>query len=328
MMQQAKSGWQRLVAFQQQRFQLWIGRRIPPSSVVTLNQKRLFIFPTRTGFFFLLCLFVMLITAINYQNNMSFALTFLLANLFVISVLHTYANLAGLTLRAINTEPVFPGQLAEFEIQLEARSKRGHLTLCVGWPESGLQLSSVQAGEQQRLTLYHKVGGRGWFRPPRLLVESTYPLGLLRCWTWIDLDIRAMVYPNPIVSPPVGGLQAETPDGAAEPIDGDDDFFGFRAYRAGDSLRRVHWKGLAKTQQLQTRLHNAYASRSVWLDWDMFPQADVERKLSYLCYWVLQLEQRNEEYGLRIPGVTVAPDVGLVHRDRVLQALALYGEEA
>lgn len=82
------------------RFQEWVNRRIPPARSVTLDQKRIFIFPSRVGFFFGLTLVLMLLLSINYQNNMGYAVTFLLATLFVIAVLHTYANLSGLTIHA------------------------------------------------------------------------------------------------------------------------------------------------------------------------------------------------------------------------------------
>ena len=67
------------------RFREWVNRRIPPARAVTLDQRRIFIFPSRVGFFFGFCLLVMLLTAINFENNMSYALTFLLATLFVIA---------------------------------------------------------------------------------------------------------------------------------------------------------------------------------------------------------------------------------------------------
>ena len=67
-----------------QRFRAWINRRIPPSRTVTLDQKRLFIFPSGVGFFFGLCLLVMLLASINFQSNLSYGLTFLLTTLFVL----------------------------------------------------------------------------------------------------------------------------------------------------------------------------------------------------------------------------------------------------
>ena len=310
-----------------QRFAQWVNRRIPPARAVTLDQKRIFIFPSRTGLFFAVCLLVMLITAINYQNNMSFALTFLLATLFVVGVLHTYANLSGLTIRALRASPAFPGQQSEFSVQLERGRQRDHYSLHLKWPDSSDAWVNLTDQDMVQVHLHLPVGQRGWYSPGRLLLESTYPLGLLRCWTWIDLDLCAMVYPQPLACPELPGLATDQPDGAAIPIAGSDDFYGFRDYREGDSLRQIHWKGLARGQGVQTKQYGAYADRCVWLDWEMFAGMGTERRLSHLCYWALHFESRDEAYGLRLPGLVLEPGIGERHRDRVLQALALYGLE-
>jgi uncharacterized protein (DUF58 family) len=309
------------------RFQLWVNRRIPPARAVTLDQKRIFIFPSRVGFFFGLTLVLMLLTAINYQNNMSYALTFLLATLFIVATLHTYANLSGLTIRALRARPAFPGQQSEFEVQIERGKQREHFALRLKWPESTEGLVNLVDKDRIQVQLHTAVGRRGWFSPGRLLLESTYPLGLLRCWTWVDLDLYAMVYPQPLACAEQPGLATDRPDGAAVPIAGSDDFHGFRDYRDGDSLRQIHWKGLAKGQGVQSKQYGAYADRSVWLEWDMFPGRGIEQRLSYICYWALEYDRRNEEYGLRLPGTVIAPAVGEKHRDEVLKALALYGVE-
>jgi uncharacterized protein (DUF58 family) len=308
-------------------FEQWVNRRIPPARAVTLNQKRIFIFPSRVGLFFGLSLTLMLLTAINYQNNMSYALTFLLATLFIVATLHTYANLSGLTIRALRARPAFPGQQSEFEVQIERGKQRDHFALHLKWPESTEGLVNLVDKDRVQVRLHTAVGRRGWYSPGRLLLESTYPLGLLRCWTWVDLDLYAMVYPRPLACAEVPGLATDRPDGAAVPIAGSDDFHGFRDYRRGDSLRQIHWKGLAKGQGVLSKQYGAYADRSVWLDWELFPGLGVEQRLSQLCYWALEFDRRNEEYGLRIPGAVIAPDTGEKHRDEVLKALALYGIE-
>jgi len=307
------------------RFQRWVSKRIPPARSVTLTQKRIFIFPSKAGFFFAACLFVMLIAAINYQNNMSFALTFLLATLFIITVLHTFANLSGLTIHAVHAQPAFPGHQTEFEILLEKTKKRNHFALLLKWPESTEVLVNLVDEDSKRLSLHTAVGERGWYNPGRLLVESSYPLGLLRCWTWIDLDLHALVYPRPIPCAALPGLATDRPDGSAVLIAGNDDFYGFADYQIGDSLKRVHWKGFAKGQNLQTKQYGAYADRSVWLDWDALPGVGGELRLSHLCYWALEYDSQNIEYGLRLPGITITPGVGNKHKVNVLKYLALHG---
>jgi uncharacterized protein (DUF58 family) len=292
---------------------------------VTLDQRRIFIFPTRVGFLFLVTLLVMLIAAINYQNNMGFALTFLLANLFVIAVLHTFSNLSGLTIHAVRASPVFAGQQAEFEIMLSAGGDRQYFALHLQWPGADGVTVNVVDGDELHTRLYARAEKRGWFNPGRLLVETVYPLGLLRAWTWVDLEIRALVYPKPVASGSLPRVATEVPDGSSIPIPGTDDFYGLRDYQRGDSLRHVFWKSFAKGLPLQSKLYTAYADRSVWLDWDMFAGAPAEERLSQLCFWVLEFDRSNQEYGLRLPGVVIQPASGENHRAKVLRHLALWG---
>lgn len=306
------------------RFSAWVGRRIPPARSVTLDQKRIFILPSRVGVFFSLCLLVMLLTAINYQNNLGYALTFLLTTLFIVGILHTYANLAGLGLHALRARPAYPGQRTEFDLRLE-RGGRARYSLRLGWPGSGEQVVDLVEEDSEVLRVHCQVGERGWYHPGRLRVESNYPLGLLRCWTSVDLDLRALVYPRPEPSRVFPARSGGLPDGAALPVPGDDDFYGFRDYRPGDSLRGVHWKGHAKGQDLQVKQYAAYAGRSAWLDWDAYPGLPTERRLSHLCYWALECERRRRDFGLLLPGREISPGRGEEHLETVLTALALHG---
>lgn len=293
----------------------------------------------------------MLIAAINYQNNMSYALTFLLANLFVVAVLHSYANLSGLKITALAADDAFAGQRSGFHFRFSAGNKRGHHALLVGWPEtvnsaqerrkrwrprflrtlfSAPQMLAIEeidldGGTTFDLTLHVPAGSRGWYRPGRLRIESTFPIGLLRCWTWVDLDQRALVYPKPLNSAEPAGAAGDAQDGRWLCDTGDDEFFGIRDYRDGDNPRRVYWKGLARGQSLQTKEYATAIADARWLDWEQFAGLDQERRLSALCYWVLEYHRRELEFGLRIPGVELPAASGDRQRDSALRALAVFG---
>ena len=171
------------------------------------------------------------------------------------------------------------------------------------------------------------MGERGWYRPGRVRIESVYPLGLLRCWTWVDLDLRAVVYPSPRSHAEPVTATGEASDGAQLGSSGDEEFYGLRDYREGDSPRRVYWKGLARGQDLQSKDFAAPVSDQRWLDWDEFQGLSVEARLSALAFWVLEYARREFTFGLRLPGTEIAPDSGDGHRERALRALALYGVE-
>ena len=152
-----------------------------------------------------------------------------------------------------------------------------------------------------------------------------YPLGLLRCWTWVDLNFCAVVYPQPVRVAEPAAAGSNGADGGQLGGSGDDEFFGLRDYRDGDSPRRVFWKGVARGQEVQSKEFAAAISDQRWLDWDDFPGLGTEPRLSALAYWVLQYDERELEYGLRVPGVELAPARGERQRERAMRALALYG---
>jgi len=290
-----------------------------------LRHRNVFILPTRAGFAFAALLVLMLLGAINYQNSLVFGLTFLLASMATVAIAHTYRNLAGLTVEGLDAPPVFAGEHALFGIHVERPAGRGYPALVLGWPGEVPTVLDLLAHTSETVRLPHLAERRGWLRPRRLRIETTYPLGLLRAWTWLDLGVRCVVYPRPIDDDvpwsPVdaGGERGETLG------DGHDDFLGMRAYRPGDSLRQIAWKHFARDGELMVKTFGAHAERRTWLDWDALPGADAELRLSRLAGGAVRLERRGELYGLRLPGRILAPDHGRPHRDAVLRALALFG---
>src|SRR2546423_14852974 len=95
----------------------WIFRAAAPEAPpVTLVQRRIFILPTRQGYVFALTLLVMLVASINYQLSLGFILTFLLASMAGVAMLHTWRNLAHLKLRPGRCDPVFAGDGGHFSI--------------------------------------------------------------------------------------------------------------------------------------------------------------------------------------------------------------------
>lgn len=305
------------------RFFRWVRRRIPTARAVTLDLRRIFIFPSRAGLWFAALLLVMLLAAINYQNNMAFALVFLLASVFVVAILHTFANLSGLTITAVRALPAFAGERIEFEVLVARNSPREYYDVVFSWGPSATESVSLRDTSEALIKLHLPAQQRGRFTPSRLLIETFYPLGLLRAWTWVSLDINALVYPRPVASKLRRTQIHDSEVGDVCAAMGSDDFQDFKTYQPGDSLKHVFWKSYAKEQQLQTKHYQSYAEQRIWLEWDHF-SGDVERRLSQMCYWVLNLDKSNDEYGVRLPGVEIKPASGEFHKACVLEVLALY----
>lgn len=317
------------MALFKQRWQRWLQRRIPPASSVLLTQRRIFIIPTRIGAAYGLALFLMLMAGVNYQNSPAYGLTFLLAAVFIVAILHTYRNLASLTLHAAGGSPVFVGEQATLRVRLSSNG-RAHQSIALGWPPQALQQYDVAANDMSECELTVPALRRGWLRPGRLRVESRFPLGILVAWSLVDLDQALLVYPRPIPGElplAAGAREDDDEDQGARVLGmGADDYQGLKAYQPGDSKRRLHWKAYSRGHGLLVKDFAALAGRDLWLDFSELA-GDNEMRLSLLCHWVLALSERQQSFALRMPGVKLGPDSGETHREACLRALALFGDE-
>lgn len=296
---------------------------------VTLDRKRVFILPTRHGLMFGLALLLMLIGSINYTLSLGFALTFLLGGMALVSILHTYRNLARLTVRAGKTAPVFAGQLASFSVCLENSGANERLAIGLMREKQLPQFIDLAASSSGCAVLSLPATRRGRLKLGRFTLFSRFPVGLFHAWSRLELnELACLVYPQPDNArlPPLAGVQGRGE--LASVGDGSDDFRGLRPYHPGDSLRHVAWKAMAREQGMLTKQFGGQARPELWLDWSDLGALDTEARLSRLTRWVLDAEEAGLGYGLRIPGATLAPAHGEAHRRACLEALALYDGDA
>lgn len=306
------------------QFGSWLDRRIPPQSRVLLTQRNIFIFPTRTALAYATLLVLLLLGAINYQNSLVYGVAFLLGSLFLVTILHTFRNLSGLTLELLDSRPGFVGDDIEFNLRISRGSGKPRHGIQVGWPEAIKRWVEMQDSEEVSVKLFSQGQQRGWYNPGRLLVETRYPLGLLRAWTWVDLNARALVYPQPVFTPLPELVNGQRDDGELVDIQGSDDFTALRDYQPGDPVKHILWRRYARTDELVLKEYSGFVEPRAWFEFEQ-PSGDVEERLSILTGWVLQAKQRGQEFGLRLPGQVIEPGVGEAHAAAALEALALFG---
>jgi uncharacterized protein (DUF58 family) len=73
---------------------------------------------------------------------------------------------------------------------------------------------------------------------------------------------------------------------------------------------------------LQVREYEPASADDLLLDWVQLAHLEFEARISQLCLWVLQAEQKQRRYGLNIPGTQIAVGTGEAHQRQCLEALA------
>ena len=302
-------------------------RHTVESGPVVLGARRLYILPTRAGLVFALLLLGLLVGAINYGLSLAYLFTFWFAATAVVAMLHTQRNLSGLVVLAETTPAVFAGETARFRLRA---SNAGTLA------RRGIQLehlagqgtpADIPVAGSAFLELPLPQGARGWHRPGRFAIASTWPLGLFRCWSVLELDWGVLVYPRPADTAlplPESDAQDEA-DGTSARREGQE-FAGLRVYQPGDPPRRIAWKAAARGgEHLLSKTYAGSQDRRLWLTWRQAPEADGEARLSRLTRWVLDAHAGGMLYGLKLPGRTLPPNMGEAHLRQCLEALARHG---
>ena len=302
----------------------WIFRaQAPEAAPVTLVQRRIFILPTRQGYYFALTLMLLLVASIQYALQLAFLLTFLLGSMAGVAMLHTWRNLAHLRIRPGRCDNVFAGDIARFMLSVETPA---HARFAIGARRRDGEpvYADVAASEPAVVSIPAAAQKRGALRCGRVEIFTRYPIGLFHAWSYVDFGLGVVVYPRP--DPGAGSPPQHSRSTSQEgiPVPGDEEFNMLRAYRPGDPPKLIAWKALAREQGLLTKDFSAMASAELWLDWADAPGGDVEARLSALTHWVMQAEDFGQGYGLRLPGVAIPPSRGEAHRTRCLEALALF----
>ena len=165
---------------------------------------------------------------------------------------------------------------------------------------------------------------RGRVALERFVVSTSHPFGLFRAWAVVHPTYSAIAWPRPAaraLNPP---LTATDTGGAQSGAIGAEDFAGLRPFQAGDSLRRVAWKAYARGQGLYTKQFAGTDVVSHVFDYESLAGLPAESRLEQLCRWVLDAQERGEAFALRLPGTSIETNVGPAHRERCLNALALF----
>ena len=335
----------------QRRWLAWIVRRHPARSEHAFTQSSTYVLPTRAGWLLGLTLALLLLASINFQLNLGYLLTFWLLAAALASVWQGYRNLRGIRVRVGALEPVFAQQVASLPIVLDAPGQRTRFALGLALHPLAQVLGQTRPaaaaawshtdlapGGSHTVTLTHTAQRRGWQPLPRLQLQSHYPLGVFRLWSYWQPSARLLVYPAP-ESPCPPLQQPDTQDSHAHSAppqahSGQQAQDSVRPYQRGDRLRDIAWKKSAPalatgSGHLVVRSGQAAPPQQLWLEAHATGLTETEAQIARLTAWVLHAHEQGHRWGLRLPsGHTLQPASGAAHLHDCLRALALDGQSA
>ena len=293
------------------------------NAIAILNPRRIYIIPTRWGFLYATMLLALLIGSINYSLSLGYYVTFLLASLGNIAMLHTWRNLVHLQVEVLHAKPVFAGDLAQVTLKISDHKNRTRYNIAANFADNIITQDDIAANASQAFTLALATQKRGWLTLPRIALYTEFPLSLFHAWAYVDNPFQVLVYAKPSDN---NSLQPESIDAGAKGSSnfskGDDDFYGHKTYQLGDSPSRVDWKASSRGLGMLTKQYSGTGQSTLWLDWDA-TEGDAETRISLLSKWVIEANKANQTYGLKLPASRIEPSNSDAYYHQCLRALAL-----
>lgn len=295
----------------------------------TCEQSRVYILPTRYGIAYLVFLFFLFVLANAFEGDIGFALVFFLASFYLVGLVHTHYNLAGLEVSEVKAAGGFAHEPIAVEIRLKnpSRWRRGGLIVAVPGEAVSVDRTEISERSEGKILVTFQAAKRGRHELPRFKIFSVHPVGLFRAWLWVSPAGTYAAYPAPAGSKAWSEAGLNFGDGAAgaKKKRGGEDFHGLRVYQAGDSLKHVHWRAHAKGYPVMTKVFAGEAGGEVAFTWDDVAHlTDIEAKLSQLSLWIIIAKDKRLTFTLKIPGTVIAAAPAAENYHRALEALADY----
>jgi uncharacterized protein (DUF58 family) len=176
-------------------------------------------------------------------------------------------------------------------------------------PDTGVW-TRVPAGGETRLSLSLVPGRRGWHAVPAIVLETRFPFGLLRAWSYWRPASRVLAWPvaeRQAPPLPLSGAQGQATAQRAASSAPDPDPVGVRPWRRGDAAQHILWKKSAQSMagggDPVSREHLPAAAPELHLRWeDAAAVADPEARIARLTAWVREADARGARFALHLPG--------------------------
>ena len=274
-------------------FRHWLSQRFQYNGAKKLKQNDILVFVYKQGFLYLVLILITFIAGINYANNLILGFCFLISAVLCISFYITFKQLHELSVEIVTPEVGRKGKYLNVKVLFKQR-KISPRYLQVKIAD---QIQYVLIDQTaQSIELHVSSDQRGCFILPEIQIFSTYPLGLVRAWTYCYSQNEIWIAPEAVEFKREHQIAKSSGQPDLE------EFRELRIFREGDSLQAVSWKQAARGQGLYIKqFEDQQDSNIIDIDYEKIPALSHEEKLSLMMGLVDQCELEQMQYSLRLP---------------------------
>ena len=192
---------------------------------------------------------------------------------------------------------------------------------------------NLRANKYANMLFSMSLVNRGLYEFDEITFESSFPFGLIKFSTKIRIHDEILIYPK--IAKIIEKSNMQTGIFSASQMNMKtgktfhDEYFGVREWNPGDSLKFIHWKLSAKTQELQVReyLEESFPPVLLILDSYVIKEKDfqaLESAISVIAGFARAFSLKGWRFGVLSENLDIDVGSGHKHYLQILKNLAMY----
>lgn len=273
--------------------------------------------PTKQFFLLLFGIISLFAQAYMHNYNIVYIMMFFLVSVAGTSTYFGMKNLHPLEVAFASQERCFAFEKGVFSVAITNKSDYALYDLDFSYQTQHHKISRLEANQRVHLHFELLAKSRGHEQIDFISVSSLFPLSHEIKSRNFLLNKELLIYPKP------EGVSLFDSLGMHDAAEGDmGDFKALERFEQGESLSRVNWASLAKSETLMKK-EFSYESKqkSLYFDFERLG-GETESRLSQLTLWILECESHDFAFTLSLSKRLYDSKVEGV--DGVLSLLALY----
>jgi uncharacterized protein (DUF58 family) len=232
--------------------------------------------------------------AMAYGNNLVFIVCFALTCMGMTLARAVNNNMDAIQILSVDAAHLFAENDQKIQVTLINQSKNSIKEIEISVKQKKVNLQNpLQMGAKQTVVfdVPWNIQNRGYVKIPTIIVSSKYPSGLFNAWKIFKSSNKTLVYP-------ARKGQTHFPNHVSAQQESLGLIREIRDYKPGDSPKRIHWRSLAKNQQLRTLVHEGDDGRKCELNLKDLNHLNFEDQLSQLSLWLHLAETHSYDWKL------------------------------
>lgn len=264
---------------------------------IIFGWNNIYILPNKFGVVFFAISISTILSSLNNNNNLGFLFGFFLFSFAFVAIFKTHKNLKAISITKAEISNIYQGQdlIIIFDLKSKSRSTESIRIKNLEFKDKQNSKFITRSDDKREIQCSISELKRGKIEFLNFKIETTFPYGLFKAWSYFQYPLAAFVYPKKTKCE-LNVVNLESRDQINSLSQSKKDSFGetfshHLDYEQGTKLNLIDWKMYQSKNILKIKNYESFnTSKLLSINIEEI-QGDFEKRLSKMSYLLSHAQQ-------------------------------------